>query len=130
MRYALLNVLICPMCKHFPLKVFVFNEKRLGIHVETEPGTAFCDLYCGYNGVFISEKHEVRCKECLSRDILWGILYCNKCHRWYPVINGIPLLYPDDIRKNTFIKHIEEGFIHKYQHHIPREILANDPLRS
>lgn len=127
-KYVLLNILACPMCKYFPLKVFVFDEERNTIADEAVSKQCFCDLYCGYSGVFVDKRQEMRCEECLSRDIKHGILYCTRCHRWYPIISGIPLLYPDDIRKNTYVKHIEDTFIHKYYHLIPREIMLRDPL--
>jgi len=27
-----------------------------------------------------------------------GILYCEKCHRWYPIKEDIPILLPDELR--------------------------------
>ncbi len=40
-----------------------------------------------------------------------GILLCEKCGRWYPIIQGIPWLYPKELRR----KDVENTFIKKYQ---------------
>ncbi|MEM1528327.1 MAG: hypothetical protein QXS62_06435, partial [Sulfolobales archaeon] len=51
------------------------------------------------------------------------------CGRWYPVIDGIPFMYPDDLRAKPRIKSKEEQFISKYADRIPAEITEKDPLK-
>lgn len=46
-----------------------------------------------------------------SRDILEGILHCDKCQRIYPVISGIPIMTPDEFRE----KSLEEPVIEKWK---------------
>jgi len=46
-----------------------------------------------------------------EEEIVYGIILCKTCKRWYPIINGIPHLLPDELRKNEdaeFIKQTEE----------------------
>ncbi|MHA1833583.1 MAG: Trm112 family protein [Candidatus Baldrarchaeia archaeon] len=32
-------------------------------------------------------------------EIAEGVLQCQKCRRWYPIIEGIPRMLPDNLRK-------------------------------
>jgi uncharacterized protein len=55
-----MEILACPIDKHYPLELHVFVEKEQ-----------------------ISE----------------GLLVCPECGRWYPIIDEIPELLPDDLRE-------------------------------
>lgn len=35
-----------------------------------------------------------------GEEILWGAILCGGCKRWFPIINGIPHLLPDELRRN------------------------------
>ena len=121
MRHALLNLIACPMCKHFPLELHVFetreDAKKFSI---SKP---FCDFYCGYLKEKISDlEKEPPCEECMRKEIMHGILYCPNCGRWYPIINGIPLMYPDDKRRHPRIASREKEFILKYKSMFPDKL--------
>ncbi len=122
MRYALMNLIACPMCKHFPLKLYVFEERVF--EKEYEVNVPFCDVYCGRKGKNVSElkQEELDCKECVKHDVVTGILICPKCGRWYPIINGIPLMYPDSKRKHPKVREKEEEFLRKYREKLPAEL--------
>jgi len=128
-RYVLLNLLACPMCKSFPLRLLVFEEGVIDKKFSVK--TPFCDLYCGLRGSYLKDLkvEELNCSECVKHDVLWGILHCSHCGRWYPVIDGIPFMYPDDLRAKPRIKSKEEQFISKYADRIPAEITEKDPLK-
>ncbi len=130
MRYMLLNILACPMCKYFPLKLYAFNEQRLTIP-QNNVMKPLCNVFCGLNGKHVHELNDMppECNECISRDVVWGILLCDRCGRWYPIVNGVPLMYPDDIRLNTRIRFIEKFFIKKFIDNIPSDVLSRDPLK-
>ncbi|MEM2220365.1 MAG: Trm112 family protein [Ignisphaera sp.] len=130
MRYATLDILACPMCNHFPLKLYVFKERTLvNDNVITEK--PFCSIFCGFHYKYTSNinRDSIDCNSCLSRDIVWGIVVCERCRRWYPIIEGIALMYPDDIRLYTRVKIIEYLFIRRYRDRIPKEVVSNDPLK-
>ncbi len=122
MRYALMNLIACPMCKHFPLKLYVFEERVF--EKEYEVSVPFCDVYCGRKGKNVSElkQEELNCKECVKHDVVAGLLICPKCGRWYPIINGIPLMYPDSKRKHPKVREKEEEFLRKYREKLPAEL--------
>ncbi|MEM4000882.1 MAG: Trm112 family protein, partial [Saccharolobus sp.] len=46
MKYRLMDLLACPMCKHFPLKLFVFSEKEIDRKLSQEDKKPLCELYC------------------------------------------------------------------------------------
>ena len=55
-----MDILACPMDKHYPLDLHVFEEKE---------------------------------------EIVEGLLVCQECRRWYPIMDEIPQLLPDDLRE-------------------------------
>lgn len=128
-RYVLLNLLACPMCKSFPLKLLVFEEVLIDKRYSVK--TPFCDLYCGLKSTYLKEikVEELDCGECVKHDILWGILHCSNCGRWYPIIDGIPFMYPDDLRTKPRVRNREEQFLSRYADKIPAEVIEKDPLK-
>ncbi|MEM2021034.1 MAG: Trm112 family protein [Zestosphaera sp.] len=128
MRYPLLNLLACPMCKGFPLKLYVIEGKV--DEKDYSVSKPFCDYYCGRDGKLVSslDVSKLECVTCVKNDVLSGVLICEKCGRWYPVINGIPFMYPDSRRQHPKVKAKEEEFIKKYMDVLPQEV--RDKLRT
>lgn len=102
MKYRLLNYVACPYCRDlgFPLKLVVFEkvvyEKR---SLPPRVQKPLCDLYCGYREAKVNEIQYHPCEECVKYEVKEGILYCSSCLRWYPIIDEIPRILPDDYRK-------------------------------
>ncbi len=116
MKYSLLNIIACPMCKNFPLKLIVFDEKTYQRTPLVEK--PFCDLFCGFKGMYVKELEEVPCDACLKVEVVNGVLICEKCLRWYPIIDEIPRMLPDDLRRSDDIE-----FLKRFSNKIPEEIL-------
>ncbi len=117
MKYSLINIIACPMCKNFPLKLVVFTEKTYQRTPSVEK--PFCDLYCGYRGAYVKDVKETPCDECLKVEVVDGILVCEKCLRWYPILDEIPRMLPDDLRKAAD----DVSFLKKFSDKIPKEVL-------
>jgi len=117
-----MNLLACPMCRHFPLKLYVLRESIREKNYDVDK--PFCDLYCAKNNMFIDNNKQIEldCNECVKHDILSGIIVCPKCNRWYPIINGIPLMYPDEKRELPKIKKMIKEFLVKHYDEIPLEL--------
>jgi len=120
LKYRLMDVLACPICKTFPLQLIVFNEvKKDSSIVIANP----CEEYCGYNKRRIadlkSEGINLDCKGCLQISIAKGIIICQNCNRWYPIIDEIPHMLPDELRN----KKEEKNFLIENKERIPDEIL-------
>lgn len=81
MNRKLMEILACPIDKHFPLELVELNAK----------------------GEIISE----------------GTIFCSKCSRYYPIIEEIPIMLPDELRdKNQDIE-----FLNKYKSTLPEKIV-------
>lgn len=49
-----------------------------------------------------------------------GILFCSKCKRFYPIVDEIPVLLPDDLRE----KEREMNILLKWRAQLPSKIIA------
>jgi Uncharacterized conserved protein len=117
-KYRLMDLLACPMCKTFPLNLIVLSEKT----VERSPPDQrrpICELYCGYRNVKTSELQNPPCDECYKKEIVEGFLYCPNCKRWYPIIDEIPRMLPDKLRK----KEEELAFLKKHASKLPKSLV-------
>ena len=82
MNKKMIEILACPIDKHFPLDVFEISSK----------------------GGIISE----------------GAIFCSKCSRFYPIIDEIPIMLPDELRdKNQDIE-----FLKKNKDNLPEKIVS------
>ena len=87
----MLDILACPIDKYYPLELFEINIKREGNNDD--------------NSIIVCE----------------GILFCVKCSRFYPIIDEIPVMLPDDLREKQ--KDIE--FLIKWQEKIPEKVIMH-----
>ena len=49
-----------------------------------------------------------------------GVLYCTTCSRFYPIIEEIPIMLPDELRD----KKQEMSFLKKYKDKLPEKIIS------
>ena len=49
-----------------------------------------------------------------------GVLFCEKCSRFYPIIEGIPIMLPDELRN----KKQEVDFLKNYKDVLPKKIIT------
>ncbi len=54
-----------------------------------------------------------------DEEIVEGVMYCPKCSRFYPIINTIPIMLPDELRK----KDEELAFLEEWKDHLPDKIV-------
>lgn len=77
-----MEILACPIDKHFPLEIFELSSKD----------------------EIVSE----------------GIIFCSKCSRFYPIIDEIPIMLPDEIRD----KNEDMEFLKKYKDVLPEKVVS------
>lgn len=87
MRKSLLDILACPIDKHYPLELYEIN-------IVSDPSV---------NESIIKE----------------GILFCSECSRFYPIMDEIPVMLPDELREKE--KDIE--FLKSWHDQIPGKII-------
>ena len=115
MKFRLVDLLACPICKSFPLKLIVFE-----VYDITPPRKIVkCELYCSYHSRFIKDLEKTECNVCYSREIKSGLLICSSCKRWYPIEDDIPRMLPDELRQ----KNEDIAFMYKWKDRISNEIL-------
>lgn len=83
MNKTMMDILACPIDKHFPLEIFESNSKK--------------DV------------------------IIEGALYCSKCLRFYPILEEIPILLPDELRD----KKQDLTFLENNKKKLPEKIVNN-----
>jgi uncharacterized protein YbaR (Trm112 family) len=53
--------------------------------------------------------------------IVDGVLLCDVCGRFYPIIDEIPVMLPDDLRSNKE----DIAFLTRWKDSLPKEVLAS-----
>jgi uncharacterized protein YbaR (Trm112 family) len=119
MKYRLLDIIACPICKHFPLELYVFEYSG----GENNSKNIRCELFCAYKKTNVSEQEpsDADCTACAKTSIKNGLLICPNCKKWYPINDEIPALLPDDLRKTED----DLIFLKKYMTSIPQFVLSN-----
>jgi uncharacterized protein YbaR (Trm112 family) len=70
----------------------------------------------------IDKNHPLELFEIKEKDniISEGALFCEKCSRFYPIIEGIPIMLPDELRD----KKQEMDFLKNYKKELPEKIIT------
>ena len=63
------------------------------------------------------ELHEIKEKDDVVSE---GVLFCSKCSRFYPIIEEIPIMLPDELRD----KKLEMEFLKNYKDQLPEKIIS------
>lgn len=56
-----------------------------------------------------------------AETVLDGAMYCTKCGRFYPIIEEIPIMLPDELRN----KEQELDFVRKNKDSLPQKIIKD-----
>lgn len=69
----------------------------------------------------IDKYYPLELNEFNSRDdiVIDGLLLCPKCNRYYPIIDEIPIMLPDDLRN----KSEDLSFLQKWKEMVPKVVL-------
>lgn len=70
----------------------------------------------------LKELHLTTYKKGSENSILEGILTCTHCHRYYPIVYGIPIMSPDEYR----VPALEQPLLQKWGIQIQRHEETND----
>ena len=50
-----------------------------------------------------------------------GLLFCNECFRYYPIIDEIPIMLPDELRE----RQTDISFLQKWKNKIPDKVIRH-----
>jgi uncharacterized protein len=95
MKKSMLDILACPIDKHYPLELFEINIKK-------------------YN----NNNNNLNNSEIVISE---GILFCMKCSRYYPIIEEIPVMLPDELRE----KQTDIDFLRQWREKIPEKVIKH-----
>jgi uncharacterized protein YbaR (Trm112 family) len=73
-------------------------------------------LACPIDKNYPLELHEIKEK---NNAISEGALFCSKCSRFYPIIEEIPIMLPDELRD----KKLEIEFLKNNKENLPEKII-------
>jgi uncharacterized protein len=96
MKKSMLDILACPIDKHYPLELYEINIKKDNDNNDIEHNDS---------NIIITE----------------GVLFCNKCSRFYPIIDEIPVMLPDELRE----KQTDIDFLQQWNDKIPEKVTTH-----
>ncbi|MGV9102884.1 MAG: Trm112 family protein [Promethearchaeia archaeon] len=73
----------------------------------------------------VFESHTHQTDDGMVEEIDAALIMCPNCGRWYPVIDGIPCMLPDNLRKEKKQMKEETTFLEKWKEDISTRILAD-----
>ena len=129
MKKNILDILACPIDKHYPLELIELDSKEeiceIRENQEKEIENDEKKIQKKINNKDIAFRDSLLPEENTRQDkvivIVDGILYCDKCVRFYPIIDEIPIMLPDELREKE--KDLE--FLAKWKDNIPEKILKH-----
>jgi uncharacterized protein YbaR (Trm112 family) len=126
MKKHMLDILACPIDKNYPLELIELNVKELEKDKIKEN---YHPLNNDENNNIVKKNknsgggnkvNEIKHNDEKVIVVIDGILYCKKCSRFYPIIDEIPIMLPDELRE----KEKDLQFLKKWKHTIPEKILT------
>jgi len=119
MKYRLLDLMVCPECNDF-FAISVFSKK---VNEDNKNELKKCKNYCGFNSKKLEISQFIDCNSCHKIDIEEGILICNTCKKWFPIIGSIPRIIPKVIEDYP-------EFFKKYMETLPKEFITKAQLKE
>ena len=119
MLKRMLDILVCPFDKETSLELYELNTRNLEktdskIISKSNPQNVELEES-------IENKKEDISTNLSSNDVVIeeGILFCNSCSRFYPIVEEIPIILPDELRDKN--KDLE--FIKKWSDSLPEKVV-------
>ena len=116
----MLDILVCPFDKESSLELYELSTKNFEktdskIILESNMQNVKIE------GGFVENKKDKTSKDPSDDDIIIeeGILFCNSCSRFYPIVEEIPIILPDELRD----KNKDMEFITKWSNSLPEKVV-------
>jgi uncharacterized protein YbaR (Trm112 family) len=126
MKKSMLDILACPIDKNYPLELIELTIKNLQKDNLKENEDSTNNKGNNDSKKKIQNDSELNHKNEIHDNVqvtvvIDGILFCRKCSRFYPIIDEIPIMLPDELRD----KQKDLQFLKKWENYIPQLILKN-----
>lgn len=118
----MLDVLVCPFDKESELELFEFKTRPMGniAQIEEKKGRSESGLKTNNNraqGSTVKPGNTVD----MDNDVVIedGMLFCNSCLRFYPIVEEIPIILPDELRD----KNNDLDILRKWSKSLPEKVV-------
>ncbi len=118
----MLDVLVCPFDKESELELFEFKTRPMGniaqsgeIKSGSESGLKSNDNRARDSTVKPSNDVDID-NDVVIED---GMLFCNSCLRFYPIVEEIPIILPDELRD----KNNDLDILRKWGNSLPEKVV-------
>ncbi len=112
----MLDILVCPFDKESELELYELHTKKFDKTDENISQSS------PTNVTKVNEKKsDVALTNLANYDVVIeeGILFCNSCCRFYPIVEEIPIILPDELRDKV----MDLGFLKKWSKSLPEKVL-------
>ena len=115
----MLDILVCPFDKESSLELFEFSTRNL------EKTDSKINLKSNPQNVKLEDSNENKKEDILNdhsnNDVVIeeGMLFCNSCSRFYPIVEEIPIILPDELRDKN--KDLE--LMKKWRDSLPEKVV-------
>ena len=126
MKKSMLDILACPIDKNYPLELIELTIKNIEKEnlkknaQQTNNEEHNNSIKKIQNDSVLDHKNEIHDNDQVTV-VIDGILFCKKCSRFYPIIDEIPIMLPDELRD----KQKDLQFLKKWENYLPELILKN-----
>ena len=126
MKKYMLDILACPIDKNYPLELIELTIKNIEKEnlkknaQQTNNEEHNNSIKKIQNDSVLDHKNAIHDNDQVTV-VIDGILFCKKCSRFYPIIDEIPIMLPDELRD----KHKDLQFLKKWENYLPELILKN-----
>ena len=126
MKKNMLEILACPIDKNYPLILIEINVEEIEKNKQKKNSSILNSDGEDSNIITQNKDAAGNIADEINHNekvivIIDGILYCKKCSRFYPIIDEIPIMLPDELRE----KEKDLQFLKKWKDSIPEYILTN-----
>lgn len=121
MLKSLLSILVCPFDKVSSLELIeLVTKNNISLTHYDEEDYQSSSLENKLSNTIHYNNVNDALKE-VNDIVIEGILFCNTCMRFYPIMDEIPIILPDDLRDKS--RDLE--FLKKHIKSLPKKIIQN-----
>lgn len=118
----MLDVLVCPFDKESELELFEFKTRPMGNIAQSEEKKSGSESALKSNNNRAQDS-TVKPGNAVDIDndvvIEDGMLFCNSCLRFYPIVEEIPIILPDELRD----KNNDLDILRKWSNSLPEKVV-------